>query len=212
MKYFILAFISLLIAAAPAKADRYSVGKKVKPSVVYVTNALGSSGGTGFQIKSPKGDLYILTNRHVCGLANAKGEVTVSQEDIRPIQRRVLEKYWEADLCLVEALPGIPPLEIADQGMQYDTPFYIVGHPSLDPLIVREGTLIKIGLVGLWYPEGPAFVVSYITDIPSYPGNSGSPIVDQDGRVVSVLYAGDNVQNNGIGVMLEQIKAFLQQW
>ena len=52
-------------------------------------------------------------------------------------------------------------------------------------------------------------VMAYETTITTFPGNSGSPVVDAWGNVSGVLYAGNNFTNWGLILTVEDVRKFL---
>jgi S1-C subfamily serine protease len=107
-----LGILSTVALKAPQWHGDY-IRNKVGSQVVMLTNEEQTSGGTGFAIQTPSGDVLTLTNAHVCGLANAQGVVYAKTADRRPIPLRVLEKYNKADLCLLDKVPGMTGVNFA---------------------------------------------------------------------------------------------------
>jgi len=70
----------------------------------------------------------------------------------------------------------------------------IIGHPLLTPLQVSVGNVngfeALMALPFLEMLDLPPMVPVFWTSAPSYPGNSGSPVVDFFGNVVGILFAG----------------------
>jgi hypothetical protein len=211
---------------------------EVGDHVVRIYNLEETGGGTGFHIIGEKsGEQFILTNSHVCEAASPDGLLLVEQNGEK-IERKVIEHYKLHDLCLVEPMPehegGIDIAGSLDKGE--DT--IIVGHPSLRQLTLSHGEYIgkeKIQLLKLVdFPkeckgkllEGldgmmillmtgkygclMSIPTSAISN-PSYPGNSGSPVVNKYGNVVGVLFAGNRSQvHDSYMVPLKYIKDFLK--
>jgi hypothetical protein len=114
----------------------------------------------------------------------------------------------------------------------------ILGHPRLFPLALTRGqyigkiqvTIVKFqiqskkmeeqcllenGKVAMSFFFGPLCLKNYvagITTIQALPGNSGSPVVNFWGNVVGVLFAGNDSDNWGIVVPLDQVKSFLENY
>jgi len=144
---------------------RYVVGTKV------VSIFGGNSGGTGFHIEAGSGLVYILTNNHICNLADENDILDVYDSTGRKMKRRVLVRHESHDLCLIEAMPGFSGLNVAS-GVDIGEIVGLVGHPGLRPLSLSRGEIvgskrIKL-LVGMNLPSdrcfGKQFLVKEIID------------------------------------------------
>lgn len=182
-------------------------------SIVRVLRPDKKSGGTGFVAESPtSGGRYVVTNNHVCGVAVDGHVVLDSPEMARDMRARVIERNAAEDLCLIEAPAGLEPLKLANRPAGLLDRVYVAGHPRLMPLTVTTGLIrqmpkmweIGIGEVGPDEEcEDGAKEVSFIfikvcfrsfyayeMTAPILPGNSGSPVLNSDGEVVAVVFAG----------------------
>lgn len=225
------AAIILAIAIKAPQLHGDYIRSSVGSQVVMLTNKAGNSGGTGFAVKTPSGDVLTLTNAHVCGLADEKGQVYAKTADRRAIPIKVKESYDKADLCLLEKVPGMTGITVAS-GVSIGEELGLVGHPKLMPLTLSRGQLIGYGDVAVLVSMEPCAeeggmyktVMSMFgpvcieisraayTNIPSLPGNSGSPVVNLFGHLTGVLYAGDSSVNWGILVPLEAVQDFLKAY
>ncbi len=203
-----------------------------RPYVAKLTNFEGNSGGTGFYVKAPSGKTYVLTNAHVCGLADKQKQIVVnSTKDV--YVKKVIEIYKEHDLCLIEAPEGAKGLTVASSVRDGEN-VSAIGHPLLQPYTQLRaqisGELDITILVGFDIPcagtgfrkedlDGFAKAIygnyACLRTLPSValnaevlPGNSGSPVVNKYGQVVAVVYAGGS--GRGYAVGLNYIKAFLE--
>lgn len=112
-------------------------------SVVRITNEIGNHGGTGSHVKAPSGEVYILTNAHVCELGKETGTVFVAQDYYETkIERRIIAVSPDTDLCLIEPLPDNRPLTIASNPPYSQEQVYALGHPKLYPLNLSKGRII----------------------------------------------------------------------
>ena len=145
--------------------------------------------GTGFNIVH-RGKYFLITNRHVCDISKDLGhpnEAVVNGNILKIL------KIWDKhDLCAL-ASDRESGLELAHQDTEPLDKVTLIGHPRGIDLTIREGRIIKEDeRICVRYPEGKACRKSDMTSTTSYGGNSGSPVINQQGRVVGVLYAGDN--------------------
>ena len=211
---------------------RSTVGSKV------VTIRGKRGGGTGFHVQARSGKIYILTNAHICALQES-GNVNVRLEgSSRYIPRRVIEVFAKHDLCLVEPVVGVGGVGLSN-GVGFGEVIGLIGHPRLTPLTLTKGQFLGytniellekknvtqsecngrfieisdpllqllIGAKSFCFRTLNAGHISNTT----YPGNSGSPVVNFYGNLVGVLFAGNSrAITEGYIVPIKFIKEFLE--
>lgn len=148
--------VSLLVLATRApelhgRLIRQYVGNKV----YLITNDLHRGSGTGFAMKAPSGQSYIVTNDHVCEVSNDKENLVVIDREGNEMRRRIIYKSTFSDLCLVEGLPGVEGLSL---GSEPDIGQIIasVGHPSGYDITLSRGEIIQ--RQDVFIAEGPISV------------------------------------------------------
>jgi serine protease Do len=218
-----LLFISSVLG--PEIHESYLVQVKGR-SVVKLGNPKKGS-GTGFQIEYG-GKQFILTNRHVCDLGNRflhaqtyKGQAIVE----------VIKKSKKYDLCIVSEIEGLPSLSLSE-GRSIQQKVYTIGHPlGLGKTIVDGRIIERINVtvqvdcnldlenkrmekVNSFFGPLEICVADYLSlrlSNVTFPGNSGSPVLNIIGNVVGVIFAGTNgIENLGYMVPLYQVKDFLE--
>lgn len=229
----LLSFVGLSLLANP-KDIRERLLDEFAFSVVKLTGEIPESGGTGFFVRAPSGKVYILSNAHVCRIGRETGRMVLREQG--PLEGRytglsILERDDDSDLCLLEA-PGAPrdAIELAD-GLRVFEHLYVIGHPLLLDNTLTEGhvlgrEIIPVGQPGLsaedcqrpgrrWMGLFGVCAVDHeamVSNIPILPGNSGSPVLNQDGRLVGVAFAGNSQSGQSFFVPLERVKAFLSRY
>lgn len=192
------------------------------------------SGGTGFVVKAPSGQTYIVSNAHVCGVSER--DHMLAERNGRMIRTPILEISSETDLCLLVAPPGYDGLEVADSAYILQQ-VYAVGHPRLGPVTISAGWIRSRETVAIsycrsyrgnrtnFYPspmsrnleeilaemECIKEVDSYVTNAAVQPGSSGSAMLSDEGKVVGVAFAGDPY-GTSLMVPLDRFKRFLQPY
>lgn len=187
--------------------------------------------GTGFHVQAPNGKVYILTNKHVCNMA---GPLKVEKYgDKVGVVRKIISKYSKHDLCVMEALPGVKGIKISSDPAQNGDHTYTIGHPRGNALNVAEGEKFddKVIQLGEEVNEAGTCNEGSLTEIPTifgifkicvidrmsiqlsnptYPGNSGSAVLNKWGRLIGVIFAGSReVENQGFAVPMTSIRDFL---
>lgn len=146
-------------------------------SVVVIQSQ--SSKGTGFSISK---DGYILTNHHVI---EDKLTITVAYPNQGLYSGEVVAEYPSFDLAVVKVDgKDLPHLTLAkNPEIKSGDHVYFIGNPLQFNGIANEGEII--GYDASVALEKPALML----DAPIYHGNSGSPVINEQGEVIAVVYA-----------------------
>lgn len=206
-------------------------------TLVTVLNDSLRGGGTGFHVKTPKGNVYIMTNSHVCDLSSDGININIETPNKRVIKRRIIENSDKTDLCLIEAVPGSPYLTLGKKPRPGEI-VAAVGHPHLLPDTMTRGEVISEMQISI--PIYPIFddnhtctqpknsikkmktffgeltvcvvnIEALMTTVPVLPGSSGSPLINVFGKLCGVIFAGNNA-NWGLAVQLSEIEKFLSEY
>jgi S1-C subfamily serine protease len=135
--------------------------------------------GSGFAVDATT----LITNRHVVAESD---ELQVNTYDGRDIDVTAASTADLADLAIVrtaEELPSYPVL--ADEDPVRGDLVTVVGYPQGGRLTVTTGRVIGATTDPLNENLGEVLV----TDAPVEPGSSGSAALDENGRVIGVVYA-----------------------
>src|SRR5699024_2798750 len=94
--------------------------------------------------------------------------------------------FPEIDLAIIHTDEGkdLPQLSLADTAsFGEDEAIYFIGNPLSFQGIANEGTIIDYVQLKNW--ELPVLML----DAPVYRGNSGSPVINETGEVIGVIFA-----------------------
>jgi serine protease Do len=179
-------------------------GSFVDPEVGLQLNAAGR--GSGFII-DPSG--IAVTNNHVVTGA-ALLQVWVGGED-EPRNARVLGVSECSDLAVIDIDgEGYPTFQWYDGDINVGLDVYAAGFPLGDP----EFTLTR-GIVSKAETSGETNWASVDTviehDASINPGNSGGPLVDANGQVVGVNYAGASDVNQYFAIARDEAIRVIEQ-
>jgi len=195
---------------------RRYIRNKVGSQTALIMSMDETAGGSGFYLNTKQG-VRLITNRHVCQLANDKGELKVKDEGSRFFKIHKVIRISETahDLCMIDSNGHNGSLELANDLRVGDTT-YLVGHPNLRPLTVQEGEIIDLAAESTIVSHIITAQNPVIRDIVTrmaliaFGGNSGSPIVNKYGLVVGVLFAGSKeVVNDSMAVTLKDLREFI---
>lgn len=187
----------------------------VGDNVVYI-KTLSGSGGTGFVVRLDSKIRVVVTNHHVCTLSEAF--IMTPLHEVQPVH--ILASDEANDVCLVSYNGRIKGLTIKPVDLLKGRPIYILGHPALNPLTLSIGNILGKADVPIVvgqshsregcgnakpFPWISGFICvkvveSYLTNAQIQAGSSGSPVVDDVGNVIGVVFAGDRF---GWGVFVD---------
>ncbi len=175
---------------------------------IYVDSAAGAPGGqrrgSGFNI-DPEG--LIVTNRHMVEDASV---VRVSF----PGRGTFIARGWEVsphvDLAVVEIEgENLPAVSLAAQPPPPEWELLVIGNPLQFARIANKGLLIG-------HSENPSRDLPFlVVRAAVYPGSSGSPLFNEDGEVVGIVFAtlrnSDPSEVMGLAVDVRELELFLEE-
>lgn len=193
------------------------------------------SGGTGFAALAKSGKTVIVTNHHICEVADKDGMLMIHTEDGQMVLSKIQYNSPIEDLCVVYGLPGSTGLRIANFA-EPSTYIVVLGHPYLEPLTASAGIIDGYELTvtgeikkndcnkfGEKVDHVKAFgifdievctktLLSMSITARIYPGNSGSPVLNLKGEVTGVVYAGDPRTAKGSAMTLYALADLLDRF
>lgn len=163
--------------------------------------------GTGFNI-DPDG--LIVTNYHV--IKEAK-EASINFEHGAIYQGKEITAFPEVDLALID-INGeeLPHLALsADQALAGDE-VIVIGNPLGFPRVAAQGDVVGNILLKGW--TKPVLMIKG----PIYHGSSGSPVLNDEGKVVGIVFAtlireenDDAEENIGLAVPVAYLNQYLNR-
>ncbi|MDR4532061.1 MarP family serine protease [Glutamicibacter sp. PS] len=162
--------------------------------------------GSGFVV----GNQLVMTNAHVvAGLSSA----TVETEDRRIHRGYVVYFDPETDIALlrVEGLEA-PALPIAQEDLERGDSAAFLGHPAGGPFQMGGAVVAsqaKVSLADI-YGENPRAISIYQLTAEIQQGNSGGPLVNEQGQAVGMIFAKSrNDAETGFALSLEELEEAL---
>jgi serine protease Do len=151
--------------------------KEYKKSVVTIE--WDGVKGTGFNIDS---NGLIVTNYHVIENSN---RVNVHFKTGGSFVGKVIAKDSEIDLALVDIVAkDLPLLPLTfEKKWEHGEKIIFIGNPLAFKQIANEGTIVGNILLEDW--DVPVMMI----EAPIYKGNSGSPVINEAGEVIGVVFA-----------------------
>lgn len=178
-----------------------------KEAVVLVSTDNGK--GTGFHINGG----YIVTNHHVI---EDNGYIIVKfPEHSQSYKAELLGSDPDLDIAILRADIGdqqLPFIEVERSNKQWkpDEHIYVIGNPLYFTQIAIEGAII--GLVPIQGRQKPVMAL----DAPVYSGNSGSPVINEHGKAIGVVYATADIHHQdqmvkaGLAVPISDLEGLLR--
>jgi superkiller protein 3 len=200
----------------------------VKISVVFTGNAKGTAYGTGYVIKRRGTTVWIITNRHVVVDRDTeqRGDNLENNLEVEPYYgenlpnlprdravakiSQITEPQENLDLALLE-VTGLPddisPLTFHQGEIAPNTPISIIGHPES-----KDWSKYEAITIGIQSSSG-----NLLIDVSLAVGGSGSPVFDQEMRVIGLMFKTINesqIDSTGIGFAypIDRVLQKLAQW
>jgi len=189
------------------------------PAVVYIETTLGH--GTGGLVSN---DGLIFTNSHVVGDAKKvyvyfmpKNSGKYSKEDFKI--GMVVNNNKRSDLALIKLLKnpvGVKPLSLADAStVKIGQDVHAIGHPGMgSQWTYTRGYIGQILTNHEWdYNDGIARKAKMViqSQTPIMGGNSGGPLLNDNGQVIGVNSYGSDYAGANYAVSVKDLKLFLKQ-
>jgi SpoVK/Ycf46/Vps4 family AAA+-type ATPase len=180
----------LKIPALPLATRPLSEGTAVLQAAVVTVKLDGGGHGSGFFISR---DGYLLTNQHV---VTDNKFVTVKLTTGRQLPGEVLRSNKARDIALVKVNEAnMTALPLLLESPEVASEVYAVGSPRDES---RYSTTITKGIISAYRTENG---LSYIqSDVETYKGSSGGPMVDRFGNVVAATVSGFSVSDVSVGL------------
>jgi len=175
--------VSSLDGVQSATIQIEAQGTFIDPEVGQVSNAAGR--GSGFII-DPSG--IAVTNNHVVAGAALLKVYIAGESEAR--NATILGVSECSDLAVIDIEgDGYPYLEWFDGEIGTGLPIFVAGFPLGDPeYTLLEGIVAKARADGETRWASDDYVIEHTAD--TNPGNSGGPVITEDGKVVGIHYAG----------------------
>lgn len=205
--------------------------KELAATTAMITNFAGNSGGTGVVLTSNATESTVLTNKHVCEVAQYGGLVSTDKH------RATVTSYRESevhDLCLITVNANLEAnTELATNSPDLYTAAIVAGHPQLLNTIITRGHFsgkevfdIMIGMRACTEEDqkdgfgmlcailgGFPIIKTYQAQVISatiQPGSSGSAVFNDAGKIAGLVFAGSGPLCYGHIVPLEYIQNFIK--
>lgn len=124
-----------LVASSATLFENY-LYNNIGSSVVKLTlTSEQRAGGTGFQVLTPNGNQFTLTNAHICEIAET---LIATDQEGNQETIKVVEIFKDHDLCIMEPIYSLKPLKVASE-LSLRERVWLIGHPALRPLTLESG-------------------------------------------------------------------------
>ena len=164
----------------------------------------GSMRGSGFNLHA---DGLVVTNRH---LVERAASVRVSFPGVGTFTAEQWTVYPEADLAVIKLeAEDLPVVKLSGASAYPDQEVLIIGNPLQFARIANRGEVVG-------YRNNPQSDIPLIVvEAMIYPGSSGSPVFNELGEVVGVIYAtlrnSEPSEVKGLAVSAAELRKFLTQ-
>lgn len=187
--------IVFLFNSAYAKSEKISDIDKIKKAIVTINSRVpvsayqntGSWSGTGFIVDNKNG--YLITNNHVVG-KGAVGTYFITFHNGQQTEAKLVYYDMYADFAILQINPKdfpeqIETIEFTNQMPQIGSDVFIVGNTEGQGFSFHSGYLSDLYEINGEMPQG-----TYVINMNTAGGASGSPILNSENKAIGVLYGG----------------------
>lgn len=161
--------------------------------VVYTETGIGS----GFAIQENR----VITNAHV--VENAEN-VVVNLYDGSAITGKVLAADHEKDLAVISVEQTLVPLKLNPDSLKVGQEVFAIGAPKDMPYSMTKGIVSALDR-----PLGQNTYIQIDASVNS--GNSGGPLVDENGEVIGVItMKASDAEGISFAIPVPEVTAFLE--
>lgn len=218
----IILSLAFVIASACSHSPAKTIYQASATSVLQLKKE--TNYGTGFVLEY-NNQKYILTNKHIC----QDGEEIVFSENLGqmffwvvPHYREEMDLYWnqekvgtekvlkiseEEDLCLLNYSGSKTPFKLSDSKLEVMDPVMVLGYPKF--MKCGEPLVMEFGHYQGDFRQGDEVI--HMSSARVLPGNSGSPLLNESGEVVGIVFAYFATNQFSSFIPLDKIREFLKQ-
>jgi S1-C subfamily serine protease len=155
----------------------------------------GSWSGTGFIVDGTKG--FLVTNNHVVGRASV-GTYFVTFHNGQQAEAKVVYYDQYADFAIMQIDPKEFPtefelVEFTNEIPKLGSNVFIVGNTEGQGFSFHDGYLCDLYEINGEMPQG-----SYVINMNSTNGASGSPILNLENKAIGIVYGGGKTHSLGL--------------
>jgi len=168
---------------------------------IETTSCFGRGIGTGFVIDEET----IVTNRHVVESADG---IRVLIPDGGTIEVANARQLRATDLAILDIQPGQDPptTTLSETDPDEGEDVTVLGYAEGGPLAETSGEVIEL----VQDPALGSFGQLLRMSAEVRPGNSGGPVVGEDGHVVGVVYAIETATGDGLALAISTVNRILE--
>jgi len=213
--------VVLLLTGEDEKSTAEIV-EQSKPRTVLVKaeTELGGSGGSGFVVDAEKG--LVMTNFHV---VNGAGSIEVAvEDDSRTAELVAAAPCDDLAMLKVDDTDGMKTMELTSQDdVKQGDDVVALGFPanaSLQDNLTSTAGTVSVVKSSFNVPDPAAAPLDNVVqiDVALSPGNSGGPLVNNEGKLVGVNTAilteleGAPIQGQGYAIGVDRVKEVVEEF
>lgn len=112
------------------------------------------------------------------------------------------------DIAVFTVAVVAPPIRLADRAPEVGDEIAIAGFPWGVPKLVTTWGRVSARRMPVYHPTYDAIMLSDVLDITTSPGNSGSPVFNAKGELISLLWGGFTSSAHALSVPYEALAPY----